>query len=149
MNCGAKCFAWIVEQEGDGLSLERSRELCQTNNMGTREPDLTAALQAARFDPELRQHLSWDELIALSACHYLVVLYQCHYSVVVKADQDSLSLYDPDWNAVVLRARSDFEPLWNDYEIDLDWTRRDYERAAILIKRKAHALRQPPYAKVC
>jgi ABC-type bacteriocin/lantibiotic exporter with double-glycine peptidase domain len=139
MNCGAKCFRWIVEQGGAELTLGRSRDLCQTTTMGTREPDLRAALAAGGFEPELRQHITWDELIAHSATHYLVVLYQCHYSVVVSADQDSLNLFDPDWEAVVQRTRAEFEPKWNDYEIDLDWTRRDYERAAILVKRSVDA----------
>jgi ABC-type bacteriocin/lantibiotic exporter with double-glycine peptidase domain len=135
MNCGAKCFRWILEQEGTDLTLERAREVCQTTAMGTREPDLRAALESYALQPELRQHLSWDELCSLSLQHYLVVLYQCHYSVVVSAHAEGMELYDPDVNAVIRRARATFEPVWNDYEIDLDWTRRDYERAAILIKR--------------
>ena len=135
MDCGAKCFRWILQQENIALTLEGARERCQTTAMGTREPDLRAALAGCGFESELRQQLRWDELRTLAAEHYLVVLYQCHYSVVVSADDESLELYDPDWNRVVRRERSDFEPIWNDYEIDLDWTRRDYERAAILVKR--------------
>jgi ABC-type bacteriocin/lantibiotic exporter with double-glycine peptidase domain len=142
MNCGAKCFRWIVEQGGAELTLARSRDLCQTTNMGTREPDLRAALVAHGFEPELRQHMRWDELVALSSNYYLVVLYQCHYSVVVNADEQSLNLYDPDWDAVIRRTRVEFEPLWSDYEIDVDWTRRDYERAAILVSRREFK-RQP------
>jgi len=40
---------------------------------------------------------------------------------------------------MVRRERSAFEPYWHDAEIDLDWTRRDYERAAILVKRRQTA----------
>ncbi len=136
MDCGAKCFRWILQQENIHLTLERARECCRTTAMGTREPDLRAGFDACSFQAELRQHLAWDQVIALCAEHYLVVLYQCHYSVVVRADDESLDLYDPDLSTVRRRARSAFEPLWHDYEIDLDWTRRDYERAAILVKRR-------------
>jgi len=136
MNCGARCFRWILAQDGIDLTLEQARDVCQTTSLGTREPDLRAALESYALQPELRQQLSWDALCALSMQHYLLVLYQCHYSVVVAPDAMGVDLYDPDVNAVIRRARTDFEPIWNDYEIDLDWTRRDYERAAILIKRR-------------
>jgi len=136
MDCGAKTFRWVLHQEDVQITLERARALCQTTTMGTREPDLRAAFERCNFETALRQQLTWDELNVLCAEHYVVVLYQCHYSVVVKADDESLQMYDPDYNTVVHRARGAFEPNWHDYEIDLDWTRRDYERAAILVKRR-------------
>ena len=135
MNCGARSYRWLLEQEGISLTLESARDACRTTNMGTREPDLRAAFQMHSFDVELRQNLSWDEFKSLCSSHYLVVIYQCHYSVAVAADDLGVDLYDPDYDAVVRRAREDFEPVWRDYEIDLDWTRRDYERAAILVRR--------------
>ena len=136
MNCGPKCYRWILQQEQIELTLDAARERCQTTAMGTRVPDLRAALIASGLEIELRQHLSWDELIMLARTHYVLVLYQCHYSVVINADPESLELYDPDYGRVVRRERSAFDPYWHDAEIDLDWTRRDYERAAILVKRR-------------
>ncbi len=139
MNCGPRCFRWVLEQEGIELSIERAREHCQTTNMGTREPDLRAAFIASEFDTELRQQVAWEELSALAAEHHVVVMYQCHYSVVVGADAHGLDLYDPDYATVIRRERAEFEPLWYDYEIDMDWTRREYDRAAILVRRKQPA----------
>src|SRR5205823_2143944 len=110
------------EQDGVHLTLEQARDACRTTPMGTREPDLRAALASYALEPELRQPLSWDELCTLSLQYDLLVLYQCHYSVIVAADAEGVSLYDPDVNAIVRRSRIDFEPVWNDYEIDLDWT---------------------------
>lgn len=136
MDCGSKCFRWVLQQERINITLDRARDLCRTTSMGTRAPDLRAAFEAAGFETELRQGLAWDELGALCAEHYPVVLYQCHYSVVVAADDEGLELYDPDYGRVVRRVRDAFEPNWHDYEIDLDWTRRDYERAALLVRRK-------------
>ncbi len=136
MDCGAKSFRWVLQQEGIEITMERARALCQTTHMGTREPDLRAAFERCNFETELQQQLRWDVLNELCADAYAIVLYQCHYSVVLQADDESVRLYDPDYNAVVTRARSGFEPNWRDYEIDLDWTRRDYERAAILVKRR-------------
>src|SRR5205823_3266776 len=118
---------------------DTARQRCQTTAMGTREPDLRAALAASGLETELRQRLTWDDLIALARTHYVLVLYQCHYSVVVMADAEGLELYDPDYGRMVRRERSAFEPYWHDAEIDLDWTRRDYERAAILVKRRQTA----------
>ena len=135
MNCGAKSYRWLLEQEGIKLTLEGAREACHTTSMGTREPDLRAALQAHSCEVELRQDLTWDEFKALCRSHYAVVIYQCHYSVAVSADDQGLDLYDPDYDAVVRRPREEFEPVWHDYEIDMDWSRRDYRRAAILVKR--------------
>ena len=136
MNCGPKSFRWVMELEGIDLTIEQARELCQTTNMGTREPDLRAALVASGFETELRQHLNWEDLSTLSSEYYLFVMYQCHYSVVVAADSDGVDLYDPDYGTVIRRARADFEPLWYDYEEDMDWTHREYDRAAILVRRK-------------
>lgn len=137
MNCGAKSYRWLLEQEGIALTLESARAACRTTTMGTREPDLRAALQSHAFEIELRQNLSWDELKTLCSTHYVVVIYQCHYSVAVAADDHSLDLYDPDYDAVVHRPRAEFEPVWDDYEVDMDWSRRDYHRAAILVRRSS------------
>lgn len=144
MNCGPKSFRWVIQQEGKSLTLESARGLCQTTTMGTREPDLSAAFRSLGYSIELRQPIAWHELNDLCKQYFVVVMYQCHYSVIVSADADSVSLYDPDWDQVVRRARADFEPVWNDYEIDLDWTRRDYDHAAILVPRGQTASRAFP-----
>jgi ABC-type bacteriocin/lantibiotic exporter with double-glycine peptidase domain len=136
MNCGPKCFRWVLQQEGKSLTLEEARSLCLTTTMGTREPDLSAAFRTSGYQIELRQPIPWNDLNDLCKQYFVVVMYQCHYSVIVSANSESVLLFDPDWDRIIERTRVDFEPIWNDYEIDLDWTRRDYEHAAILVHGK-------------
>src|SRR2546430_13419398 len=52
MNCGPKCYRWILQQEQIELTLDAARERCQTTAMGTREPDLRAALIASGLEIE-------------------------------------------------------------------------------------------------